>query len=81
MLSAVEECVGKLEKSMKDAKESDNELGESIDDLKKLMERNKAFEAMVIALKEKTMVMTMALSTKIEELEGELALCRAAVGK
>ncbi|MBA0765307.1 hypothetical protein Gotri_014527 [Gossypium trilobum] len=30
---------------------------------------------------EKTIATTMALSTRIEELEGELALCRAAVGK
>ncbi|MBA0667562.1 hypothetical protein Goklo_000629, partial [Gossypium klotzschianum] len=36
---------------------------------------------MVKALKEKIMVTTMALSTRIEELERELALCRAAVGK
>ncbi|MFQ6626995.1 hypothetical protein Gotur_005528, partial [Gossypium turneri] len=34
MLSAVEECVGKLEESMEDAKESSNALGESIDDLR-----------------------------------------------
>ncbi|MBA0845239.1 hypothetical protein Goarm_022740 [Gossypium armourianum] len=33
MLSAVEECVGKLEESMEDAKESDNAFGESIEDL------------------------------------------------
>ncbi|MFQ6671392.1 hypothetical protein Gotur_035954 [Gossypium turneri] len=36
---------------------------------------------MVKALKEETMAMTMALSIIIEELEGKLALCRAAVGK
>ncbi|MBA0615671.1 hypothetical protein Godav_015790 [Gossypium davidsonii] len=36
---------------------------------------------MVKALKEETMAMTMALSTRIEELDGELALCRVAVGK
>ncbi|MFQ6645031.1 hypothetical protein Gotur_019196 [Gossypium turneri] len=35
---------------------------------------------MMMALKEETMAMTRALSTRIEELEGELALCRAAVG-
>ncbi|MFQ6634142.1 hypothetical protein Gotur_011242, partial [Gossypium turneri] len=34
MLSVVEERVGKLEESMKDAKESGNTLGESIDDLR-----------------------------------------------
>ncbi|MBA0752888.1 hypothetical protein Gogos_022301, partial [Gossypium gossypioides] len=45
------------------------------------MERNDALKAMVMALKEETMVMTMALNTRIEELERELALCRAAVGK
>ncbi|MBA0855150.1 hypothetical protein Goshw_009846 [Gossypium schwendimanii] len=36
---------------------------------------------MLKALKEETMAMTMALSTRIDELEGKLALCRAAVGK
>ncbi|MFQ6662985.1 hypothetical protein Gotur_030665, partial [Gossypium turneri] len=35
---------------------------------------------MMMALKEETMATTRALSTRIEELEGELALCRAAVG-
>ncbi|MBA0721398.1 hypothetical protein Golax_008944, partial [Gossypium laxum] len=48
---------------------------------KNLTERNDALEAMVKALKEETMATTMALSTRIEELEGELALCRVAVGK
>ncbi|MBA0877230.1 hypothetical protein Goshw_016251 [Gossypium schwendimanii] len=108
MLSAVEECVGKLEESMEDARESNNALGESIDDLreqsrdfvtmcltfqrdsvqtlldsqkKKLTERNNAFEAMMMALKEETMATTRALSIKIEELKGELALYRAAVEK
>ncbi|MBA0802954.1 hypothetical protein Gohar_013209, partial [Gossypium harknessii] len=56
-----------------------NELFNSHRD--KLTERNYALEAMVMALKEETMVMTMALSTRIEELEAELALCRASVGK
>ncbi|MBA0767171.1 hypothetical protein Gotri_016109 [Gossypium trilobum] len=101
MLSAVEECVGKLEESMEDAKESDNVLGESIGDLrdqfrdivtmyltsqrdnvqelldsqrKKLTERNDALEAMVMALKVETMATTRALSTRIDELQGELAL-------
>ncbi|KAK5772055.1 hypothetical protein PVK06_048316 [Gossypium arboreum] len=41
----------------------------------KLIERNDAFEAMVIALKEETMATMMALSTIIEELKEELALC------
>ncbi|MBA0707159.1 hypothetical protein Golax_019233 [Gossypium laxum] len=48
---------------------------------KKLIERNDALEAMVNILKEETIDATMALSTRIEELEGELALCREAVGK
>ncbi|KAK5811608.1 hypothetical protein PVK06_026958 [Gossypium arboreum] len=47
----------------------------------KLTERNDALEAMVKALKEQTMATTMALSTRIEELEGELALYRIVVGK
>ncbi|MBA0634550.1 hypothetical protein Godav_024680 [Gossypium davidsonii] len=47
----------------------------------KLTERNDALESMVKALKEETIATTMTLSTRIEELEGELALCRAAVGK
>ncbi|MBA0691915.1 hypothetical protein Goari_009516 [Gossypium aridum] len=108
MLSAVEECVGKLEESIEDSKELDNTLREIIDNLreqpkdfvamcfssnkdimqelidsqmKKLTERNDALEAMVMTLKKKTMVTMMALSTRIDELEGELALCRAAVGK
>ncbi|MFQ6659644.1 hypothetical protein Gotur_028458, partial [Gossypium turneri] len=99
MLSAVEECMGKLEDSMEDTKESDNVVGENIDDMreqskdfvtmcltsnrdsvqelldsqrKKLTERNNALEAMMMALKEETMAMTMALNTKIEELEREL---------
>ncbi|KAK5832319.1 hypothetical protein PVK06_016120 [Gossypium arboreum] len=46
---------------------------------KKLTEKNNALEAMVKALKEETMAATLTLSTRIEELEGELALCRAAV--
>ncbi|MBA0735445.1 hypothetical protein Gogos_019293 [Gossypium gossypioides] len=36
---------------------------------------------MVKALKEETMATTMTLSIRIDEFEGELALCRAAVGK
>ncbi|KAH1063816.1 hypothetical protein J1N35_028803 [Gossypium stocksii] len=85
---------------MEDAKESENALGESIDDLreqfrdfvtmcltsqrdnvKKLTERNDVLETMMKALKEETMVTTMALSTKIKELEGELALCQAVMGE
>ncbi|MBA0852100.1 hypothetical protein Goshw_001222 [Gossypium schwendimanii] len=48
---------------------------------KKLTERNNDFEAMMMALKEETMATTKALSTRIEELKRELALCQAAVGK
>ncbi|MBA0651192.1 hypothetical protein Goklo_018547 [Gossypium klotzschianum] len=48
---------------------------------KKLTERNDTLEAMIMALKEETMATTKALSTRIDELEGELALCRATVGK
>ncbi|MBA0633897.1 hypothetical protein Godav_025922 [Gossypium davidsonii] len=35
----------------------------------------------MMVLKEEAMATTRALSIRIEELEGELALCRAAVGK
>ncbi|MBA0631883.1 hypothetical protein Godav_000713 [Gossypium davidsonii] len=80
MLSAVEEHMGKLEESMEDAKEdSVQELLDS--QRKKLTERNDALDAMMMALKEETIATAMALNTRIEELEGELALCRAAVGK
>ncbi|MBA0637347.1 hypothetical protein Godav_000031 [Gossypium davidsonii] len=48
---------------------------------KKLIERNDTLEAMVKPLKEETMATMMALSTRIEELKGELALCQVAVGK
>ncbi|MBA0880433.1 hypothetical protein Goshw_011627 [Gossypium schwendimanii] len=41
---------------------------------KKLTERNDALKAMMMALKEETIATTRALSTRIEELEGELAL-------
>ncbi|MBA0700698.1 hypothetical protein Goari_020575 [Gossypium aridum] len=47
----------------------------------KLSKRNDALEAMVMALKEETMATTMALSTRIKELEVELALCQATVGE
>ncbi|MBA0625122.1 hypothetical protein Godav_010361 [Gossypium davidsonii] len=80
MLSAIKERVGKLEEYMEDVKEdSVQELLDS--QMKKLKERNDALEAMVKALKEETMAMTMALSTRIEELKSKLALCRVAVGK
>ncbi|KAH1129180.1 hypothetical protein J1N35_000558 [Gossypium stocksii] len=108
MLSAVEECMGKLERSIKEVKELHNALGERINDLweqskdfvtmcltchrdnlqelldsqrKKLKEKNDALEAMVMALKEVTIATTMALTIRIEELEGELALFQAIVGK
>ncbi|KAH1063937.1 hypothetical protein J1N35_028924 [Gossypium stocksii] len=42
----------------------------------KLTERNDAFEAMVMALKEEKMITMRALSTRIEEFNGELVLCR-----
>ncbi|MBA0673408.1 hypothetical protein Goklo_023957 [Gossypium klotzschianum] len=71
-LSAVEELVRKLEGSMEDIKKAHRD---------KLLERNNALEAMMMALKEETMATTRALSTRIEELEGELALYRAAAGK
>ncbi|MBA0637876.1 hypothetical protein Godav_029409, partial [Gossypium davidsonii] len=80
MLSTVEERVGKLEEFMEDVKE-DSVLELLDSQRKKLTERNDALEAMVKALKEETMATTMALSIRIEELEGELALCRVAVGK
>ncbi|KAH1055488.1 hypothetical protein J1N35_033553 [Gossypium stocksii] len=68
-LSTVEECVGKLEGSMEDV----NELFNSHRD--KLSKMNDALTAMMMALKEETMATTLALSTRIEELEGELASC------
>ncbi|MBA0776691.1 hypothetical protein Gotri_011653 [Gossypium trilobum] len=45
MLSAVETRVGKLEESIEDAKDSDNALGESIDDLR---EQSKDFVTMCL---------------------------------
>ncbi|MBA0555716.1 hypothetical protein Golob_025876 [Gossypium lobatum] len=81
MLSTVEKRMGKLEESIGDAKESYNALGERIDDLKKLKERNDAIETMVMALNEEIMATTKALNTRIEKLDGELALCRAVMGK
>ncbi|KAH1123193.1 hypothetical protein J1N35_006353 [Gossypium stocksii] len=87
MLPVVEERVGKVEEPMEDAKELHNALGESIEDLREWSrdfvtmcltshrdstERNNALEARVKALKEETIATMMALSTRIEELEGEL---------
>ncbi|MBA0669637.1 hypothetical protein Goklo_029555, partial [Gossypium klotzschianum] len=48
---------------------------------KKLTEKYDALEAMMMALKEEIMATTWALSTRIEELDRELALWRVAVGK
>ncbi|MBA0779759.1 hypothetical protein Gotri_003970 [Gossypium trilobum] len=56
-----------------------NELFNSHRD--KLSKRNDALEAMVKTLKKETMATTIALSTRIEDLGEELALCRAAVRK
>ncbi|MBA0824533.1 hypothetical protein Goarm_021199 [Gossypium armourianum] len=85
--NALEESIDKLREQTKDFvtmrltsnRDSMQELLDS--QRKKLTERNDALEAMVNTLKEETMDTTMALSTRIEELEGELALCREAVGK
>ncbi|KAH1081355.1 hypothetical protein J1N35_021116 [Gossypium stocksii] len=55
-----------------------NELFNSHDD--KMSKWYDALTAMMMALKEETMATTLALSKRIEELEGELASCRAAVG-
>ncbi|KAG8492602.1 hypothetical protein CXB51_010048 [Gossypium anomalum] len=46
---------------------------------KKLTERNDALEAMVMVLNEETMATMKVLSIRIEELDGELALCRTAM--
>ncbi|KAH1097717.1 hypothetical protein J1N35_014638 [Gossypium stocksii] len=40
-----------------------------------------AFEVMVMALEKETMALIKALNTRIEELEGELTMYRAIVGK
>ncbi|KAK5840494.1 hypothetical protein PVK06_009395 [Gossypium arboreum] len=47
----------------------------------KLKERNDPLETMVMALKDEIMATTKALNTRIEKLEGKLALCQAAVEK
>ncbi|KAH1121418.1 hypothetical protein J1N35_004578 [Gossypium stocksii] len=47
----------------------------------KLTIKSDVFEAMVRALKEETMAMKKALSTRIEELEEELVVCRATIGR
>ncbi|KAK5845384.1 hypothetical protein PVK06_001560 [Gossypium arboreum] len=53
-------------------------LNASIDDqTEKLTKKNNALKAMVVALKEKT----KAMMEKIKELEGELVVCRVAMGK
>ncbi|MBA0570909.1 hypothetical protein Golob_004509 [Gossypium lobatum] len=73
----MEKIKGKL--IPKIARDKVNELFNSHRD--KLSEKNDALEAMVMALKEETMATMMALSTRIEELEVKLDLCRAAVGE
>ncbi|MFQ6665854.1 hypothetical protein Gotur_032434 [Gossypium turneri] len=65
--------------SLDSTRDKVNELFNSHRD--KLSKRNNALEAMMMALKEETMATTRALSIRIEELEGELALYRAAAGK
>ncbi|KAK5775136.1 hypothetical protein PVK06_043005 [Gossypium arboreum] len=58
----------------------ENNMQELLDSQrKKLKERNNDLEAMMMALKEETITMTKALNTRIEELEKELTLYRAAV--
>ncbi|KAH1092289.1 hypothetical protein J1N35_019546 [Gossypium stocksii] len=54
-----------------------NELFNSHDD--KMSKWYDALAAMMMALKEETMATTLALSKRVEELEGELVLCRVAV--
>ncbi|MBA0677839.1 hypothetical protein Goari_019226 [Gossypium aridum] len=79
--NALEESIDKLREQTKDFvtmcltsnRDSVQELLDS--QRKQLTERNDALEAMVNTLKEEPMDTTMALSTRIEELEGELALC------
>ncbi|KAH1092370.1 hypothetical protein J1N35_019627 [Gossypium stocksii] len=55
-----------------------NELFNSNDD--KMSKWYDALAAMMVALKEETMATTLALSKRVEELEGELVSCRVAVG-
>ncbi|KAH1037922.1 hypothetical protein J1N35_039665 [Gossypium stocksii] len=47
----------------------------------KLTMGDDALKAMVITLKEETMATTRALNMSIEELEGELVVCRVDIGK
>lgn len=47
----------------------------------KLIVRNDTLKTRVIALKEKIIDRMRALNTRIEKLEGELAVSRATVGK
>ncbi|MBA0618047.1 hypothetical protein Godav_027442 [Gossypium davidsonii] len=78
MLSAVEERVGKLKESIEDAKELDNALGENIKDLR---EQSRNFVTFHGEGFEGGNNGRLALSTRIEELEADLTLCRAIVGK
>ncbi|KAK8305530.1 hypothetical protein V6Z12_D03G069400 [Gossypium hirsutum] len=47
----------------------------------KLMEKNDAVKAMMMASKEEIMATTRALNTRIEELKRELAMCQATVSR
>ncbi|KAH1038892.1 hypothetical protein J1N35_040635 [Gossypium stocksii] len=49
--------------------------------MNKLIVRDDALEIMVMALKEETIATMGALSTKIKEFEGKLAVCQATLGK
>ncbi|KAH1090495.1 hypothetical protein J1N35_017752 [Gossypium stocksii] len=74
-----EQSIDYVKTSLDFAMDKVNELFNSHKD--KLSERNDALEAIVMALKKETMVTTMALSTRIDEFEVELALCQAIVGE
>ncbi|MBA0556443.1 hypothetical protein Golob_026544 [Gossypium lobatum] len=67
---------------MVDMKDSVDAIDGCIDNKgeNKQTKRNNALETMVMALKEETMAKAKALNTRVEELEGELALCRAVMG-
>ncbi|MBA0575050.1 hypothetical protein Golob_025020, partial [Gossypium lobatum] len=73
LLSALEDRVVTLKDSMRDVNERIDDVDDRlIDGLQTMNEQSRDFE---------TIATTMALSTRIEDLEGELALCRTAVGK
>ncbi|MBA0755940.1 hypothetical protein Gogos_019918 [Gossypium gossypioides] len=87
VLDGVEDCIDNWKEQSRDyvkmsldsTMDKLNELFNSHRD--KLLERNDALEAMMMALNEGTMATTMALSTTIEELEVELALSQAVMGE